>query len=308
MRTSTIIRTGKTVNLDTTRVAAGVGLLGSLLIIGYGASTMLRNRAPVAPVVAPVAPAAPTGVWAAKQAIPRGQTITRGELVFMPMRAPLPAGAVTQASAAVGRVAVIDIPAYSLILADRIADDPAKAGLAQMVPVGMRAVTLRTNEESLVGNFVRPGDHVDVQLVLPKAVLPKQSDKTAEALGNDSESRLLLQDVTVLAVGNSLSETPPAATPPGSAARRPEPPHIVTLALAPEQAGELMLARSLGQLFLTLRNPTDIAAVPATTATLADLRAPAIATTPTTRGPRPIEVITGTKSKVIYSINPGEKR
>jgi pilus assembly protein CpaB len=280
-----------------------------LLIIGYGASTMWQNRAPLAPaVVAPVAPAAPTGVWAAKQAIARGQKIERADLVFMPMKTPLPAGSVTQADAAVGRVAVIDIPAYSLILVDRIADDPAKAGLAQMVPVGMRAVTLRTNAESLVGNFVRPGDHVDVQLVLPKAVLPKQDDRAADTEGNDSESRLLLQDVTVLAVGDALSETPPASTPPGHAARRPEPPHMVTLALAPEQVSALMLGRSLGQLFLTLRNPTDIAAVPATTAKLADLRTPAVATTPTTAGPRPIELITGTKSKIIYSINPGEKR
>lgn len=296
-------------NIETTKLAAGVGLLTSLLIIGYGASTMWQTRAPVAQaVVAPVAPAAPVGVWAARQPIARGQTIERGDLVFMPMKAPLPTGAVTQIDAAIGRVAITDIPAYALILSDRIADDPAKAGLAQMIPVGMRAVTLRTTEESLVGNFVRPGDHVDVQLVLPKGVLPKSGEKTADTKGNDSEARLLLQDVTVLAVGSSLSEAPEAKTTPGQATRRPEPPHIVTLALAPDQASALMLARSLGQLFLTLRNPTDIAPVPATTATLEDLRAPAVATTPTTKGPRPIEVITGTKSKIIYSINPGGQR
>src|SRR6185437_7125256 len=120
MRTSTIVRIGMVMNFEATRVAAGAGLLGSLLIIGYGASTMWEARmSPVPAAVAPVAPAAPAGVWAAAQPIARGQKISRAALVSMPMKAPLPPGAVTQVDAAIGRIAVIDIPAYSLIIADR---------------------------------------------------------------------------------------------------------------------------------------------------------------------------------------------
>ena len=297
-------------SIDSTRIVAGAGLLFSVVIIAYGVSNVWQSHPP-APAVAPVVtPEAPAGVWAAERAIPRGQRIGRADLVLVPIHDSLPPHAVTNVDAAVGRIAINDIPAYALIISDHITNDPAKAGLAQTVPVGFRAVSLRTNDEIAVSNFVLPGDHVDIDLVVRENVLPKQNDSQEHADGNPSEARTLLQDVTVLTVGDTLSAAAPVANgAEQTTGRKSDPPHSVTLALTPDQASQLMLARSLGTLYLTLRNPSDLEVISSDATHLPQIRGvtpPPSA--PLVQGQRPIELITGSKSKIIYSTNPGDKR
>jgi pilus assembly protein CpaB len=296
--------------LDSTRIVAGAGLLCSLLIIAYGISNVWQSRPPV-PAVAPVVQStAPAGVWAAQRTIPRGQRITQADLVLVPIHDSLPPNAVTKIDAAIGKIAINDIPAYALIISDHITNDPAKAGLAQTIPLGFRAVSLRTNDEIAVSNFVLPGDHVDIDLIVRENVLPKQSETQEKVDGNPSESRTLLQDVTVLTVGDTLTAAAPvAAAAEQTTGRKPDPPHSVTLALTPDQAAQLMLARSLGSLYLSLRNPSDLEVIQSDTTHLPQIRGvtppPATAVV---QGQRPIELITGNKSKIIYSTNPGDKR
>ncbi len=181
--------------------------------------------------------------------------------------------------------------------------------MAQTVPSGFRAVSLRTNDEIAVSNFVLPGDHVDIDLVMRENVLPKQSEGQEKTDGNPSESRTLLQDVTVLTVGDTLSAAAPVAAAEQTTGRKPDPPHSVTLALTPDQAAQLMLARSLGSLYLTLRNPSDLEVIQEDSTHLPQIRgATPPPAGPLVQGQRPIELITGNKSKIIYSTNPGDKR
>lgn len=294
------------------RMVASAGLAGALLIVAYGGFNLWQSRraAHVPPPVAPSAPAA-VEVWAASHPIARGERIAAADLRTVGLQGALPAGVQTSARAIIGKVAVVNIPAAALITADTVTDDPARAGLALMVPSGLRAVALRTNEEIAVGNFIRPGDHVDIELVLkPRGPLAAAAPSGAQAAAADQpEARTLLQDVTVLSVGSSLADHPPGSRPPGGNTRRPEPPHVVTLALAPDQISRLALARALGEVFLALRNPHDIATVAAQTAHLADLRGglpPPIA--PRIEQRRAIELITGSKRTVIYSTGPDGTR
>lgn len=290
------------------RLVASTGLAGALLIVAYGGFNLwLSGRDGHAPP--PAAPSAPVTVevWAAGRAIGRGERIAAGDLRAVTLQGTAPPGLQTREQAIIGKIAVVDIPAAALITADTVTDDPARAGLALMVPAGLRAVALRTNEEIAVGNFIRPGDHVDVELVLkPRGPL---GAATATSAADQAEARTLLQDVTVLSVGSTLADHPPGSQPASRDTRRPEPPHVVTLALAPEQISRLALARSLGELFLALRNPGDIASVAAQTVHLGDLRGPLpppLAARIEQR--RPIELITGSKRTVIYSTAPDGTR
>ena len=291
-------------------MAAGLGMLCSLLIVAYGASNMWTTRKPVPmPDVAPV-PVGPAGVWAAARPIPRGQRITQADLVLLPIRENLPPNAVTQLDAAIGKIAINDLPPYAMLLSDRISGDIARAGLALTIPAGYRAVALRTTDDIAVSNFIRPGDHVDVQLVIRENVLPKQTEAQERTDGNPSESRTLIQDVIVLTVGDTLSaDEGAAAAAAQNAGKRPEPPRTVTLGLTPDQVAQFVLGRSLGGLYLTLRNPSDLQTVQINTAKLQDIRGaipPPAA--PVEQGRRPIELITGNKSQTIYSTDPAGKR
>lgn len=296
-------------NIVSTRLMTGVGLAGALLIVAYGGTSLVLSRRsyhPAAPEVAP-APAA-VEVWAAARAIGRGERIAGTDLRPIMVQGTLPPGVQTRQKAIIGAVAVVDIPASSLITTQNVADDPARAGLAQMVPAGMRAVALRTNEEIAVGNFLRPGDHVDIELVLrAHGPLGAAPDKTPVA--DQAEARTLLQDVTVLSVGSTLSDHPAGTVPPTRDGRQPAAPHVITLAMAPDQIARLALARDQGSVFLALRNPSDIATVEPRAVHMADLRGPAPPPTGArTEQRRAIELITGARRSIIYSTGPDGKR
>lgn len=282
------------------RLVLILGLLGATFVIAYGAIQLIPSRPSQTAQVAPVEqPAIVTsGVVVAARVIGRGQRIQREDLALLPVDGKATDGSFVNFDDVIGKTAIQPIANGQMVLAAVISADPSKAGLAALVPPGSRAIELRTNEEIAVGNFVRPGDHVDIAFLLPEGALPK-TDGTAGSL---AEARTLLQNIPVLAVGDTLGD--PASAPDANG-RRPEPPHSVTVSMTPDQVSQFVLARSLGSLYLTLRNPSDPQVVTATTAHLADLRGstpgPAMAVS---LGRRPIELITGNHSQTIYSNAP----
>jgi pilus assembly protein CpaB len=109
-------------------------------------------------------------------------------------------------------------------------------GLAGKVPRGMRAFAIRVTAETLAGGFVLPGSKVDVVW-------------TFRTNNNESGSLTILQDMLVLAVDTQ-------------AARNPDNPQTilgatVTLAVKPEEAQKMALAKNNGELSLALRNVSD---------------------------------------------------
>jgi pilus assembly protein CpaB len=137
---------------------------------------------------------------------------------------------------------VIDRPVISNILVDepvlegRLAARGSGLGLAPIIPVGMRAVTVRVNDVTGIAGFVLPGMRVDV-LVTGR---PPNMDGTMTVTP--------LQNLLVLSAGTAVQpdqrgNTIPAAT--------------VTLLATPEQAETLTLANTEGRIQLVLRNGSD---------------------------------------------------
>jgi pilus assembly protein CpaB len=118
------------------------------------------------------------------------------------------------------------------VLEDKLVN-PDQVGLIAKLPPGMRAIALKVNAESLAGGFVLPGYRVDV---------------VSTTRGNDSVSKIILQNMLVLAVDMVAQRDHQTTAMLGS---------TVTLAATPEEAQRLSLASALGELRLTLRSPED---------------------------------------------------
>jgi pilus assembly protein CpaB len=151
----------------------------------------------------------------------------------------LPAGALTKKDDIIGRGVVTAIVDNEPVLASRLAARGAGAGLASMIPPGMRAVALRVNEVVGVAGFVVPGMRVDVLI----SGNPPQAEGR---LGNLTKT--LLQNIEVLSAGQDIrkdAEGKPVSVP------------VVNLLVSPEQAEKLSLAANQTIIQLVLRNPLD---------------------------------------------------
>lgn len=137
---------------------------------------------------------------------------------------------------------VIDRPVISNILMDeavldgRLAARGSGLGLAPIIPVGMRAVTVRVNDVSGLSGFVLPGMRVDI---LVTGNPPS---------GNGTVTVTPLQNMLVLSAGTAIQ-----ADAKGNAIQAA----TVTLLATPEQAEMLTLANGEGRIQLVLRNGSD---------------------------------------------------
>lgn len=119
-------------------------------------------------------------------------------------------------------------------------------GLRDMIPQGKRAVSIRVNEETAVGNFVQSGDLVDIVATLIT---------TEKAV-----TKPILTGVRVLAVGGEYSDTSDQTF-----VQRGQY-STVTLEVTVEEAERIIFARDQlrANMTLLLRNPKDQNETPAT--------------------------------------------
>jgi pilus assembly protein CpaB len=144
-----------------------------------------------------------------------------------------PEGVYNDPKALVGKVAKASILKGELLLQARFVDQGEGSTLASIVAPDMRAVTIRVDDVVGVGGFLLPGNRVDV-------VASRAEDGKAYA-------ETVLSNVKVLAVDQSAS----------TEENKPVVVRAVTIEVSPEGSIELMKARELGRLQLTLRNPLD---------------------------------------------------
>ncbi len=288
------------------RILIIIGAAIGFILIIYGSLRLLKPAPSVAQNNAEKAKT--VSVVITTKPVQRGQTLAAADLGLVSVSGNPPAGAVQSAASAIGRIAVSDIPASQLVLAPLISSDPAAAGLALTVPAGSRAISLITNDEIAIADYVRPGDHVDIQTVLHDDVIEKRNGHDAS---DASEARTVLHDILVLAVG---SPPDPKVDPKDRNAQANPVRHqpTVTVAMTPQQVGQFTLARSLGPYFLALRNPKDNGqTAPENRARLIDIRGvgPAGGATlvhaarrvsSTATGPHPIDLVVGGHAQVIY--------
>ena len=147
-----------------------------------------------------------------------------------------PKGAFTKIEEVIDRPVVNKILVDEPVLEGRLAARGSGLGLAPIIPVGMRAVSVRVSDVAGVAGFVLPGLRVDV-LVTGR---PDGSEGTI--------TTTCLQNILVLSAGQTIQ---PDGR--GQAINTP----TVTLLVTPQQAETLTLAGNEGRIQLVLRNSSD---------------------------------------------------
>jgi len=212
-----------------------IGALASALIYRYVSTQQSRYEAALNAAKQQGGTGAALPVVVANDHIPIGSTIELAQLktVSWPPDAQ-PEGAVTDTAQLVGRVARTNIERNQPVTQALIVSD--KAGLLPLlITEGMRGMSVKVDKVTGVSGFITPSSRVDVLL----AGTPKE--------GDDLLSKVILQNVTVLATGTEieLRDNKPVEVP------------TVTLLLSPEDAEKLTLATREGAIQLALRNFRD---------------------------------------------------
>ncbi len=147
-----------------------------------------------------------------------------------------PKNAFTKVEEVMDRPVVSNILLEEPVILGRLGERGSGQGIAPIIPVGMRAVTVRVTEVVGVAGFVLPGMRVDV------LVTGRPPDS------NDTVTTTVLQNIVVLSAGQTYQ---PDAK--GQAINA----NTVTLLVSPEQAELLTLAGNEGRIQLVLRNGSD---------------------------------------------------
>jgi len=150
----------------------------------------------------------------------------------------IPDGAARRVTDVEGRIVRTSIVAGEPILEPKLAPSIAGRGgiMPMLVPDGERGVTIKVDDAVKESGFIQPNSRVDVFANLAR---------TADS--RDRVAKLILQDVLVLAAGQTVEmrdNKPVAVT-------------TVTLSLTPAQIERLALAQVEGKLFLGTRNLSD---------------------------------------------------
>ncbi len=158
--------------------------------------------------------------------------------------ASMPEGTAADPAQLVGRIVVAPILKGEAVLKAKLASRDAGSGLAAILPPGMRAAAVRVDDVVGVAGFLHPGDRVDVIVTM----------KPSEGAGVPPVSKIVLQDVRVLAVGKEIATK-------GKELDRSIPATVATLMVTGEDSEKLALAAAKGQILLTLRSSIDTEAV-----------------------------------------------
>lgn len=197
--------------------------------------------------------------------IRRGEAFTESmvELREIP-KGRAPEGHLSTVEEAVSRTADFPFLKGEFIVEPKLFPKGSGAGLAAMVPPGMRAFTIQTPSfSSTLAGLVRPRDRVDVLLTMEQGF----------AQGGTTTSTLL-QQVELLAVHTTIDA-------PSSDKAKPTETRSVTLLVTPRDAAILDLGQNKGTLHLSLRNIKDETTHETPPVTMTDLGLTGPATAPT---------------------------
>ena len=225
-----------------------LGVLIFAFVVASVASLMLYKMLVNRPVSAKAAPPATTQVVLAAHDLEVGTVLKEDDIKLTPWPGAVPQGAILKPTDVVGRGVIAPVYSKEPLIESRLAPKGAGGGLASMIPPGLRAVAIRTNEVVGVAGFVVPGMRVDV-------LISGTSPKINGNLG--TVTKTLLQNIEVLSAGQDFKKDTEG---------KPIQVQVVNLLVTPEQAEQLSLASNNTTIQLVLRNPLDraIAKTPGT--------------------------------------------
>ena len=215
-------------------------VIGALLAVWAVLSTQ-KVAAPIASGAATNGAEIPQvqAVVAARH-LPAGHWVTP-EDITMKQFAQMPTEGVAKASLVVGRTTAVEIAQDSAFKASSLLE-----GLAGLLAEGERAVSIKVDEASAVGHKLKPGDWVDVFVVL------RRDGQEVEA----TQSRMLLPRKRVIAYGAKTHSDVPE-----SDAKNNDAQNVIArtavLAVQVQEVNRLLLAEQQGQVQLALRSPLD---------------------------------------------------
>lgn len=158
---------------------------------------------------------------------------------------------------AIGQLAAAPIKKGEQILNTKLLPPGKDTGLSMQVSPGKRAFTIPANDIQMIARLVKPGDRIDLITAID----------TGQGLEKKKEVRTIMQDVTVLAVGQNIVDTLPAQIDGDTNKdtflitnlRKVYNFTSVTIEVSPSEVQLLIhiLNSNPGSLYATLRNPND---------------------------------------------------
>lgn len=228
-------------------VAVIVALLGTALVFLYvrGADARANERFDTVEVLRAVAP------------IEAGETIddaaASGKLALQPVPQDyLLPNYQTSVEALSGSVATVRILPGEQIVSDKFGSEVETATSALTIPKGMIAISVSLSDTSRVAGFINPGSQVAIFL-------------NGTAPDGQTYTRLLLNEVQVVAVGSTTTTQTTTTTPEGTQTVEQLPATLMTLALEQQDAEKVLFSQTAGELvFAVLTENSDVNPGPGT--------------------------------------------
>ncbi|MFA5144918.1 MAG: Flp pilus assembly protein CpaB [Candidatus Omnitrophota bacterium] len=203
--------------------------------------------------------ASSVAVLIAKDNIPKG-TLVKQELLetkVVPSQELMPQAA-TSLDRISGMVTMVVIPKGQQITLNTLSFPRQAGGLAEVTPVGKRAVTINADNIASLAGMIKPGDYVDMIAMIPVSVQISEGKQATQLA-----SVPLFQNVLVLAVGQDIGTMAQAGAGgrynkgEGVQQQRQEISSLITIALNPQEASLISFVQEQGKLRLALRSPAD---------------------------------------------------
>lgn len=231
-------------------VVAGVGVLLVFLYARQADTRALADLEPT-PVVVVVQPVA-AGTTVA-------DALRTGAFdVLERPQAALPASALITLDANLDDVVLADLVVGEMLVAERLGDEASLEAL--VIPEGTIATSFTFGDPNRVAGFVAPGSTVAVFITRTPDAAETLDPTTGEPppTAGRATTRLLLPEAQVIAVGSSTTVTETVTVPGGAQQTTEENRALLTLALTQEQAQQLILGQTLGELYLGLLDDSSV--------------------------------------------------
>jgi len=199
----------------------------------------------------------PEDVFVAKQDIPAGvsgDTASQQGLIekrTVPQKF-VPAGAITTLQDISGKIAIVQIFKDEIIVGPRFAAE-GTATRVLPIPTGKQAISVQVATAPAVAGFIQPGDKISVMVQINRVAQTANGTPIKNPALNGPFVHYLLQGIDVLAVGSRVVSSAAATNANGQPANAEQTGCcLLTVALTPAQAEQLVFAINNGQIYLTL--------------------------------------------------------
>jgi pilus assembly protein CpaB len=214
-------------------IAIGCGLLAAAGVLQMRTNQISKDTATVIAV---------------KKQIARGASVRSADVELRQVPAEVAyVGMARSLEQVVGKVATATLFAGEYVLSEKISENKMNAGIAALIPPGMRAKSVTAiSPADRVSGLLDIGDRVDVILTRTVQGEKRESVEVAETL---------LQNVQVLAIDRFVESQ--SGKPVGPPSKNEQKSSSITLMVTPEEASLLSVGQREGLLSFSLRHPED---------------------------------------------------